>query len=488
MEVNYGQDVVAKSTNRTEEETTGITSSNGELLISRRSRKCTQYLAAFIVTVGAFAVGNVVAWSAPASRELQLKFKFTLSQVSWISSFMVLGSGASVMPTGYLVDKFGRKSVMLALTIPFVGGWALIAWANTWALFCAGRFITGMACGAYAISAPIYICEIAETGIREMLGTCFQLMINVGVVFAYVLGRELDIFWSSVVCGVVPIIYGIMFAFMPETPVYYMHKGMEDEAKTSLFWLQGPDCDVEEELLQIGRNCDDNDGATKDAQSSRTAKVAFFIAIGLMSFQQLCGINAVIFYTTDIFHFVGSSIEPSICTIIVGAIQVIASLCTSLLVGVLGCRILLLISSFVMFICMYLLGLFFYLQGKYGMSYIIDIEWLPLVSICLYVAVYSFGFGPVPCIMMSVLFPRHIKGFASSVTCFLSTVLGFVIAKFFSDLIENVGIASTFWLFSVLTAIGSVFVFFVVPETRGKSLEVLQRELAGEDSRDALRS
>ncbi|XP_049780356.1 facilitated trehalose transporter Tret1-like [Schistocerca cancellata] len=455
--------------------------SRTHLLNPSRINRLPQFVAAFVATIGAFAMGTVMAWTAPASGELQSKFNFNISEISWIGSFVALGAAAVVLPVGYLTDKLGRKLTMLILVTPFLGGWAVILWAKTWEALCAGRFIVGMAGGAFTVTVPIYIGEIADNEIRATLGSFFQLMVVVGVLFVYIVGRECNLFWMSAICGLVPIVFGAAFVFMPETPAYYLGKGKEDAARKSLLWLRGTECDLEQDIAQM-KQAEENSSRPRPPDSRSATKMSLFIALGLMTFQQLSGINAIIFYTTDIFHAAGSTIEPSICTIVVGTMQVGATLCSSLVINRLGCRVLLLTSGFVMATCTYTLGVFFHLQARYGVDYVRNFDWLPLASLCLYIIVFSIGFGPVPWMMMGVLFPPHIKGLASSITCLVNWMLVFVITKFFANLLVFAGTASTFWLFSLITAIGTVFVFFVVPETNGKSLEEIQMELSGSES------
>jgi SP family facilitated glucose transporter-like MFS transporter 8 len=105
-----------------------------------------------------------------------------------------------------------------------------------------GRFITGMMGGAFSLTAPAYTSETSEKEIRGMLGGYFQLMLTVGILFVYGLGSEVSVFTLSVVCGVVPLVFGVIFIFMPETPLYYLQKGQKDRAQASLQWLRGKYC------------------------------------------------------------------------------------------------------------------------------------------------------------------------------------------------------------------------------------------------------
>jgi SP family facilitated glucose transporter-like MFS transporter 8 len=109
-------------------------------------------------------------------------------------------------------------------------------------MYMVGRFITGMMGGAFSLTAPAYTSEISEKEIRGMLGSYFQLMVTVGILFVYGLGSVMTVFTLSVVCGIVPLVFGVFFIFMPETPLYYLQKGQKDSAQASLQWFRGKYC------------------------------------------------------------------------------------------------------------------------------------------------------------------------------------------------------------------------------------------------------
>jgi MFS family permease len=107
------------------------------------------------------------------------------------------------------------------------------------ALYMVGRFITGMMGGAFSLTAPVYTSEISEKEIRGSLGSYFQLMVTIGILFVYGVGSATDVFVLSIICGVVPLVFGGIFWLMPETPLYYLQKGQKDRAQTSLQWFRG---------------------------------------------------------------------------------------------------------------------------------------------------------------------------------------------------------------------------------------------------------
>lgn len=256
-------------------------------------------------------------------------------------------------------------------------------------------------------------------------------------------------------------------------------KGRNEDALKSLQWLRGTryDCQAEVDLLkseqqELEANSTNLGQALMRTESLRSA----FIAIGLMFFQQMSGINAVIFYTSDIFRDSGTSIDAKISTIIVGSIQVVSTFVSSLVVDKLGRRLLLLVSIVVMGICLCGLGVFFYLKDE-GSDAIDSLEWLPITSLCVFMVAFSLGFGPVPWLMAGELFAPDIKGFLGAIAGTTNWLLAFVITKFFTNLKDAIGNGPTFWLFMGFCVVGFVFVISFVPETKGKSFHQIQNEI-----------
>ncbi|XP_055379051.1 facilitated trehalose transporter Tret1-2 homolog isoform X2 [Condylostylus longicornis] len=445
-----------------------------------------QYIAAAAAAGGALAAGVCLGWTSLTEKSITehnaYGFEVTDEQFSWVGSFFNLGAASICIPIGFLISAIGRKLSMLLLVLPFTIGWALLIWASNVEMMWAARFILGVSGGAFCVTAPMYTGEIASKEIRGTLGSFFQLMITIGILLAYILGWLLEVFPMSLICGAVPILFGLIFVFMPETPTYLVSKGNIESAQKSIKWLRGADYDHTQELseLQIERDQIKNNKVNFFAAMSRPVTIkALFISLGLMSFQQLSGINAVIFYTGGIFKDADTGIDLNLATILVGVMQVIATTVSVLVVDRLGRRILLLISGAVMAICTILLGVYFYMKSNDASS-VQGLGWLPVTCLCLFIIVFSLGYGPVPWLMMGELFPTDIKGVAGSIAGTFNWVLAFIITKTFVNLKDALGQGETFWLFAGLTVIGCVFVAFCVPETKGKSLAEIQQMLGDE--------
>lgn len=275
--------------------------------------KWPQYIAGLSAAGGAFAVGAALGWPAPAGPRLTVEggderfFPINQNQFEWAAAAITVGCAISCLPIGILMKNFGRKWTMIGLVIPFLVGWSLVIWAQNFTMLVAGRFMLGLAGGAFCVSAPQYSSEISEKEIRGVVGTFFQVLINGGILFVYVIGAFLNVFWMSVICGIVPLVFGLIFFFMPESPVYLVTEKRQDDAVQAYKWLRGKNYDPQVEIEELVKEVEENEAnkvSFKETLKRKSTKRALFIGFGLMFFQQVSGINIVIFYATDIFEVI----------------------------------------------------------------------------------------------------------------------------------------------------------------------------------------
>ena len=270
--------------------------------------KWPQHVAGLSAAGGAFAVGVALGWPSPLGPKFvddnEGNFKIDENAFNFVASILTIGCAVSCLPVGFLMKKFGRKWTMIALVVPFTLGWGLVAFAQNYAMMLVGRFFLGFAGGAFCVSAPQYGSEIAEKEIRGTIGTYCVLLINGGILFVYIIGAYLSVFWASIICGIVPIAFGAIFVFMPESPHYLIIENRNDEASKSLKWLRGAHYNPQLEIDELKKEFLENEshkGSFSELLKKRGTRHALLIGFGLMFFQQMAGINVVIFYSTSIF-------------------------------------------------------------------------------------------------------------------------------------------------------------------------------------------
>lgn len=439
-------------------------------------RDCTRRNLNFLVSIAAISTGSVLAWTSPVLPQLVQENLITQDQEGVVGSMLAVGSLISALPAGYFADRFGRKRTLISLAVPLLINWILIIFANGAMMLYTARFFAGLAAGAICVCAPMYIGEIAEASIRGALGSFFQMFICTGILLTAVFGSFLSWVWLSVFLAVFPIIFALSLFFMPETPIYLVKVGNLGEARTAIRYLRGDRYKhVERELQEIEKFIEEanaNKVGIKDLFSSRANKKAIISGIGIMIFQQFSGINAVIFYTVTIFKSAGSSLSPDLATIIVDLVQLVAAMFSVMLIERANRKFYLKISSMGMGFCLAALGVYFHLQLN-GVK-IFGLGILPLGSLVLFIIAFSMGFGPVPWMIMSELFAPEIKAMASGLAVMTNWICVFLVTFTFPLMNAHLGGHVTFYIFAVIMAIGTVFVQFFIPETKGKTLQEIQ--------------
>lgn len=199
--------------------------------------------------------------------------------------------------------------------------------------------------------------------------------------------------------------------------------------------------------------------------------------------QQLSGINAVIFFAEDIFKSAGGAEKAALYTIIMGIVQSLATVVSSILVDKAGRRILLLTSSVGMGIMLAVFGYYYKLKNNSSPEEIANLNWLPLVCLLTFIVVFSLGLGPLPWMMSSEILAPEIKSVGNSAAVATNWICVSLVTFFFGPLKSLIGDDYTFWMFSIIVFIAAVFILIVVPETKGKSIQQIQNELAGKHSK-----
>ncbi|XP_057662768.1 facilitated trehalose transporter Tret1-like [Diorhabda carinulata] len=451
--------------------------------MSSGGKKLPQYIAAVCICIGAWGTGTAISWTSNITNDLKdgklNDIKMGDDEIGWVGSLMTLGAMCMCFPIGWIADLIGRKPTVLLTIIPFTIGWLMILFGSNIVMIYIARFLIGLAGGGFCVMAPMYTSEIAETDIRGTLGTFFQLFITIGILYCGVLGYLLALTAFNVACLVIPIIFGVLFVFQPESPRYDLIKGRTDKAENAYKRLRGKDYDYSGEMKALTADIETEAKLPGFLESMKTkaAKKSTLICFALMFYQQLSGINAVMFYSQEIFRSAGSTLKDSYCTISIQVIQVIATLVASWAVEKFGRKILLMISAFFMALSTGLLGLFFSLKDRELIDDVSSIGFIPIISLNVFIIAFSLGFGPIPWLASSEMFSPEIKSKCSSAAATFNWFLAFIVTKFYFIFASNLGADVTFYIFTIISATAVVFVLIVVPETKGKTFAEIQAEL-----------
>ncbi|XP_039760459.1 facilitated trehalose transporter Tret1 isoform X2 [Pararge aegeria] len=451
-----------------------------------------QYLVGAAANIAILCTGFSMGWTAPINIKLTsndtsmspLEQTPSTDEIAWMGS--VLNFGAIIGPFigGFAASTIGRKWGLMSSTIPLFVGWILVAAASNMAFLYAGRIFWGVAVGMLFTISPMYCAEIATVESRGALGSFLQSFITVGFLLVYGVGPYVSYHAVAYLGVAVVALFAISFFFMPESPTYYLLKDKTEEAAQCLMTIRGRSRQgVAAELALIK--------ADVTASKEKTATIgdvfrgsnfkAFYISCALVFFQQFSGINAVLFYMTDIFKASGTDMEPSVATIIIGAVQLVASFITPFVVDRLGRRILLLISTCGTSIGLALLGMFFLLLHVESPA-VATISFLPVLALVLFIVTYCWGLGPLPWAVMGELLPIEVKSVAAPIATAFCWTLSFLVTKFFPSISESIGMHVGFFIFCACCIAAFFFTLFVVPETKGKSFLEIQQMLGAKNT------
>ncbi|XP_053692157.1 facilitated trehalose transporter Tret1-like [Sabethes cyaneus] len=449
-----------------------------------------QYVAAVIATLGAFSIGTIFGWSSQAEPRIlnnngEIDYNIDREEFAWAVALMGLGGAIISIPAGLVVKRLGARRTLLFFVAPTTVGWVLIIWFRNAGMLLVGRLLTGFGAGAFCMVVPIYIGETVSAEIRGTAGSLFQQMINLGILYAYLIGMASSVFTLSILCGIVPIVYGALFFFMPDTPTYLVLRNDAPKAVASIKWLRGAHFDATAEVDEIRNHCQPTVAGYKKPSMWHSFRQpatvrALITMLGLMFFLQMSGVNTVLFYTTSIFQSANVVIEPELATIIIGAMQVFGTLVSSVIVDRAGRRVLLMVSGGAMMVSALAFGIYLLLLESDGdvASQVAQLGWIPVAALCVYVTLFSVGLGPVPWLMLGEIFASDVKGPASALANMTSFGLSFVLSRLFPLAWDSIGGGPTFIIFAGFCLLAVVFVVLVVPETKGKSLGEVQIMLA----------
>jgi SP family galactose:H+ symporter-like MFS transporter len=406
---------------------------------------------------------------------LFIRQDFALSDlgVEIVVSAVLLGALIGAAFGGDLADRLGRRKLIILAAAIFALAAVLTASVPSVPLLILGRVLVGIAIGIASITAPLYISEVAPAEMRGSLVSLNQLAITIGIVVSYLVDYLLSGIqgWRYMLgLATVPaIILGVGMLPLPDTPRWLIKHDETDKARAVLKRIRGK-ANVEDELKEI-QNSLKKQASGRAELLNPLVKPALIIGVVLAIFQQVTGINTVIYYAPKIFQFAGfvSASSAIFATICVGVVNVVMTIVAILLLDRIGRRPLLLIGLAGMIFSLGLLSFTFYLPSLGGL-----IGKLSVVGLMLYVGSFAIGLGPVFWLLISEIYPLKVRGLAMSVASEANWGTNLVVALTFLTLIQAVGKSGTF-LFYAFAGIGAwIFVYLLLPETKGRTLEEIE--------------
>ncbi|CAN1198967.1 Plastidic glucose transporter 4 [Linum perenne] len=395
----------------------------------------------------------------------------------WIVSTLLAGATLGTFTGGALADKFGRTKTFQLDAIPLTIGAILCATAQNVQTMIIGRVLAGIGIGISSAIVPLYISEISPTEVRGALGSVNQLFICIGILLALVAGLPLagnPLWWRTMfgISAVPAILLALGMAFSPESPRWLVQQGKIPEAEKSIETLYGKErvSAVMQDLRASGQGSSEPEAGWFDLFSSRYWKVVS-VGVALFFFQQMAGINAVVYYSTAVFRSVGIGSDVA-ASALVGASNVLGTAIASSLMDKQGRKSLLVTSFFGMGASMLLLSLSLTWKVLAPYSGTLAV----LGTVC-YVLSFSLGAGPVPALLLPEIFASRIRAKAVSLSLGMHWIANFVMGLYFLSTVNKYGISKVYLGFSCICLVAVVYIHNNVVETKGRSLEEIERAL-----------
>ena len=432
-----------------------------------------------IAALGGLLFGYDTGVISGALLFIRTEFDLSATMQGVVVGVALVGAAFGAAFAGSLADRFGRRLVLLVTGIVFVVGAAIAALAPTTATLLAGRVIVGVGIGFASMLTPLYLAEVAPAENRGALVSLNQLAITCGILVSYLVGY---VFAQSgqwrwmLGLGALPgaILAGGMLV-LPETPRWLAGHGRLEEADAVLRRLRGRAHDSAAELSELRTDLRRQGRLVGWRELlNPVVRGPLVVGIGLAIFQQITGINTVIYFAPVIFQAAGISSASSaiLATAGVGVVNVAMTVVAIRLIDKIGRRALLMTGLLGMTVCLVLLGLGFALGSSSA-----SLGWLTALSLAAYVGFFAIGLGPVFWLLISEIFPLYIRGRGMGIATIANWGSNLVVTVTFLELIVVLGRPMTFFVYAALAAIAYAFTWSQVPETNGRSLEAIEADL-----------
>jgi SP family arabinose:H+ symporter-like MFS transporter len=437
-----------------------------------------------VTALGGFLFGYDTAVINGANSLLQNHFNLDPQQDSVLiglaTASAILGCIPGAMCAGFISDKFGRRRMLFFCAILYALAGILSAIPQTIGQFIGARILSGIAIGVSSMICPVYIAEIAPPQWRGRLGSLFQLGIVTGIfVTLFVNGwiqRPADPAWNTaygwrwmLATGAIPaLIFWVLLFPIPESPRWLIQANREDEARTTFHRIGGYSY-ADAEIAAVKEVLQREEGSFREL-FSRRYRLPVLIAMVLMFGSQLSGINAIMYYSTEIFkNATGNENAAFSSSVWIGLVNLVATFIAIGLVDKAGRKPLLLFGNAVQVVALMIVG-FIFSHNPHSPAL--------LGFVILYIAAFAMAMGPLPWIVCSEIFPAKLRGRAMSVATFCIWTGCLLVAQTFPTLLKLIGPSWTFWSYAVCSAITFLLVLLLLPETKGRTLEEIETHFA----------
>ncbi len=437
------------------------------------------YLAAVIASLSGLLFGYDTGVVSGALLFLKIQYQLSPTMQEIVTSVVLVGAVLGAVGSGRIADRLGRRVLMIITAFIFLVGVLVSAFAPGIAVLIAGRIVVGVGIGVASYLGPLYISEISPAAIRGSLVALNQLLLTLGILISYFVDYGLSASgawrWMFGLAVIPAAALGVGMMFLPESPRWLLQQGRADEAAEALKRFDG-EGQVQQEIAGIRHDLSEQSkqGSWADLMAA-SLRPALLAGLGLAVFDQLTGINTIIYYTPTIFQMagLGSAANSILASVSVGIVNLLMTVVAVRLVDRVGRRPLLLWGIGGMIVGLFLIGLSFYLHCLGRLQ-----GWVAAGSLILYVGAFAIGLGPVFWLLIAEIYPLQMRGLAMSVASLTNWSFNLLVTVSFLTLVHALGLSWTFWAYGLVSVGAWLFAKRFVPETKGRSLEQIEQELA----------
>jgi len=430
--------------------------------------------ATVVSALGGFLFGFDTAVISGTTEFLRPYFQLTDSSLGFTVSIALLGTVIGSIAVGKPGDLFGRRAMLFLCGILYFFSAIGCGIAHSWHILLASRFLGGLGIGAASVMAPMYIAEIAPGRLRGRLVAVTQFNIVAGILVAFfsnylLVGTgENNWRWMFSVMAVPAGIFVLLLFFVPESPRWLVKKGRAEKARSVLEKVGAER--VEAELGDIVSSLREETGAGKTRLFQKKYRFVILCAVLLAIFNQLSGINVIMYYAPLIFEKTGLATDVAMLnTVAVGVTNLLLTIVAMFFIDKLGRKTLLLIGAVGMFLSLFGAAMNFYNNVSGGIGI--------LICIVGFIASFAFSQGAVIWVFLSEIFPNKVRASGQALGSFTHWVMNAIIAWTFPVVLTRLGGGNAFMFFAVMMIPFFVFVWKMLPETKGLSLEELEKFL-----------
>jgi sugar porter (SP) family MFS transporter len=434
-----------------------------------------------VVVLGGALFGYDQGVISGALLGIQKAFSVGAIALEIVTSWVTLGAMIGSLAGGYVADHFGRKRALLAAAGLFIVGALVEAFAPNVPVLVFGRLVAGLGVGVAAVAAPLYAAELAPAAQRGRFVSSYQLAITIGIFIAYLVDQALagPEGWRAMlgVSAVPGVLLALAVLTAVESPRWFAKAGRPDDARGALVALGATDdADARLAAIQASLRAEHEVPSWKDVFAPRW-RAPLKIGLGLAVLQQVTGINAIIYYSDNIFAAAGfttPAAQTQATTWAIGAVNVLATFIAIAFIDHLGRRPLLIAGLIGMALSLAAVGFAFQQSGAAGAGQGSSLGAVTLVALVVFIISFAFSLGPVTWTVINEIYPGEVRGRAVAVATAVNWGAAFLVSGFFLSVVKAIGQAYTFWMFAGFCVIGLVWVIVGVPETRGRSLEEIE--------------